>query len=60
MERQRILKKNAEILGAADEEIEKTDEIIAATEKLKRGLMQQLFTRGIGHTKFKRTFEKKR
>jgi type I restriction enzyme S subunit len=29
--------------------------VIGATEKLKRGLMQQLFTRGIGHTKFKET-----
>ncbi len=48
-------KKIAEILGAVDEEIQKTDEIIAATEKLKSGLMQQLFTRGIGHTKFKET-----
>lgn len=48
-------KKIAEILGSVDEEIQKADEIIAATEKLKRGLMQQLFTRGIGHTKFKET-----
>ena len=48
-------KKIAEILGAVDEEIQKTDKIIAATEKLKRGLMQQLFSRGIGHTKFKKT-----
>jgi len=48
-------KKIAEILSTADEEIKKTDEIIAATEKLKNGLMQKLFTRGIGHTKFKKT-----
>ncbi|OHA45786.1 MAG: hypothetical protein A3G61_02950 [Candidatus Taylorbacteria bacterium RIFCSPLOWO2_12_FULL_49_67] len=48
-------KKIAEILGAVDGEIQKTDEIIAATEKLKRGLMQQLFARGIGHAKFKKT-----
>ncbi|MEK7613673.1 MAG: restriction endonuclease subunit S [Patescibacteria group bacterium] len=48
-------KKIAEILSVVDEEIQKTDEIITATEKLKGGLMQQLFTRGIGHTKFKRT-----
>jgi type I restriction enzyme, S subunit len=45
--------KIAEILGAVDEDIAKTQEVIEATEKLKRGLMQQLFTRGIGHTKFK-------
>ncbi|RJQ33051.1 restriction endonuclease subunit S [Candidatus Parcubacteria bacterium] len=48
-------KKIAEILGTVDDEIRKTDEVIVATEKLKRGLMQQLFTRGIGHTKFKKT-----
>lgn len=47
--------KIAEILGAVDEDITKTQEVIQATEKLKRGLMQQLFTRGIGHTKFKET-----
>lgn len=47
--------KIAEILGAVDEDIAKTSEVIATTEKLKRGLMQQLFTRGIGHTKFKQT-----
>jgi type I restriction enzyme S subunit len=47
--------KIAEILGTVDEDIAKTQEVIEATEKLKRGLMQQLFTRGIGHTKFKKT-----
>ncbi len=48
-------KKIAEILGAVDEEIAKTDEIIAATEKLKRGLMRELFAKGIEHSKFKKT-----
>lgn len=47
--------KIAEILGAVDEDITKTREVIETTEKLKKGLMQQLFTRGIGHTKFKET-----
>ncbi|PIQ80055.1 MAG: restriction endonuclease subunit S [Parcubacteria group bacterium CG11_big_fil_rev_8_21_14_0_20_41_14] len=36
-------KKIAEILGAVDEEIQKIDEIISATEKLKRGLMYDIF-----------------
>ena len=36
--------KIAEILVAVDEEIQKTDEIIAATEKLKRGLMQDILS----------------
>ena len=35
-------KKIAEILSAVDEEIQKTEEVISATEKLKRGLMQDL------------------
>ena len=47
--------KIAEILGVVDEDIAKTQEVIEATEKLKRGLMQKLFTRGIGHKKFKKT-----
>ncbi len=47
--------KIAGILGTVDEDIAKTQGVIEATEKLKRGLMQQLFTRGIGHTKFKET-----
>lgn len=47
--------KIAEILGTVDDDIAKTQEVIKVTEKLKRGLMQQLFTRGIGHTKFNET-----
>ncbi|MFA6159693.1 MAG: restriction endonuclease subunit S [Parcubacteria group bacterium] len=47
--------KIAEILGAVDEDIAKTQNVIEATEKLKKGLMQELFTRGIGHNKFKKT-----
>lgn len=47
--------KIAEILSVVDEDIEKTKATIKATEKLKRGLMQELFTRGIGHAKFKQT-----
>ncbi len=45
--------KIAEILGTVDEDIAKTQEVIKATEKLKRGLMQQLFTRGIRNSEFK-------
>jgi type I restriction enzyme S subunit len=47
--------KIAEILGMVDEEIANTQEVIETTEKLKRGLMKQLLTLGIGHTKFKET-----
>lgn len=45
----------AEIIGSIDEDIEKTQDVIKETEKLKKGLMQKLFTRGIGHKKFKKT-----
>lgn len=48
-------KKIAEILSKVDEEINKTDELILKTDELKNGLMNNLFTRGIGHKKFKKT-----
>jgi type I restriction enzyme S subunit len=33
--------------------IQKTDQVIEQTQRLKKGLMQKLLTKGIGHTKFK-------
>jgi type I restriction enzyme S subunit len=48
-------RKIASVLSTVDDAIQKTDEIIAKTQQLKKGLMQQLLTRGIGHTKFKHT-----
>lgn len=48
-------KKIAEILRAVDEAIEKTDLAIERTERLKRGLMRELLTKGIGHREFKKT-----
>jgi len=48
-------KKIAEILTTVDEVIEKTDQIIEKTKEVKKGLMQELLTRGIGHKKFKKT-----
>jgi type I restriction enzyme S subunit len=48
-------KEIAKILSTVDKDIEKTDQIIKKTEKLKKGLMQRLLTRGIGHKKFKKT-----
>ncbi|SIM74149.1 type I restriction-modification system subunit S [Cuniculiplasma divulgatum] len=47
--------KIAEILATADDEIQKVDEQITLTEQFKKGLMQRLLTRGIGHTRFKTT-----
>ncbi|MBX0358366.1 restriction endonuclease subunit S [Halobacillus sp. Nhm2S1] len=43
------------IISSVDEAIEKTEQIITQTEKVKKGLMQQLLTKGIGHKKFKKT-----
>jgi len=51
LEQQKI----AEVLLTVDEAIQKTNEIIAKTERLKKGLMQTLLTRGIGHKEFKDT-----
>jgi type I restriction enzyme S subunit len=48
-------RKIASILSTIDETVQKTDEIIRKIQELKRGLMQQLLTRGIGHKEFKRT-----
>ncbi|MFC2018690.1 restriction endonuclease subunit S [Chloroflexota bacterium] len=47
--------KIADILSTVDEAIDETDAIIQQTQQLKKGLMQKLFTEGIGHTKFKET-----
>lgn len=47
--------KIAEILSTADEAIQKVDEAIEKTERLKKGLLQELLTKGIGHKEFKET-----
>jgi len=47
--------KIAEILSTVDQAIEKVDDSIAKTERLKKGLMQELLTKGIGHKEFKDT-----
>lgn len=44
-----------EILSNVDDVISKTDEIIELTKKVKKSLMQELLTKGIGHTEFKET-----
>ena len=45
--------KIAEILSTVDAKIEIIDQQITETQELKKGLMQQLLTKGIGHTEFK-------
>lgn len=44
-----------EVLGTVDACIRLTDAVIERAEELKRGLMQRLLTRGIGHTEYKET-----
>ena len=46
--------KIASVLSGVDAAIEVTQRMIEMTEMLKKGLMQKLLTRGIGHTKFKK------
>ena len=48
-------KKIASILSKVDYQIEITEDIIGKTEKLKKGLIQQLLTKGIGQSEFKET-----
>ena len=47
--------KIAAILSTVDEQISTTDKIIEKSKELKKGLMQKLFSEGIGHTEFKDT-----
>ena len=47
--------KIADILFTVDEQISTTDKIIEKSKELKKGLMQKLFSEGIGHTEFKDT-----
>ncbi|WP_454190314.1 restriction endonuclease subunit S [Paenibacillus sp. Marseille-Q7038] len=51
MEQQKI----SEILSTVDEQIHNTEQLIEKTKELKKGLMQQLLTKGIGHTEFKKS-----
>jgi len=48
-------KKIAEILSTVDKAIETVDTAIAQTERLKKGMMQELLSKGIGHKEFKDT-----
>jgi type I restriction enzyme S subunit len=47
--------KIAEILSTVDQAIEKVSEAIEKTQRLEKGLMQELLTKGIGHKEFKDT-----
>lgn len=47
--------KIAEILSNIDTAIQKTNELVISSQRLKKGLMQSLLTKGIGHKKFEET-----
>lgn len=51
LEQQKI----AEILSTVDSQIDDTDNLIEKTKELKKGLMQRLLTKGIGHSEFKKS-----
>jgi type I restriction enzyme, S subunit len=48
-------RKIAAILGSVDDAIRATQSVIEQTRTVKQGLLQELLTRGIGHTRFKQT-----
>jgi type I restriction enzyme, S subunit len=48
-------KKIAAILSSVDDAIQAKQAVIDQTSTVKQGLLQQLLTRGIGHTRFKQT-----
>jgi len=48
-------KKIAAILSSVDEVIRATQAVIEQTRRVKEGLLQDLLTKGIGHTRFKQT-----
>ena len=54
-EQQRV----AEVLGVVDSALEMANRVIAKTERLKKGLMQQLLTHGIGHSEYRESPEEK-
>lgn len=50
-----IQKVIAQILTTVDDGIQKSDEAIKTTKRLKQGMMQKLLTEGIGHKEYKQT-----
>lgn len=47
--------KIAEILLTVDSQIDDTEKLIEKSKELKKGLIQKLLTKGIGHSEFKKT-----
>ena len=49
-----VQQKIGSIISNVDNTLEKTNQLIEKIQTLKKGMMQKLFTKGIGHTKFKK------
>lgn len=47
--------KIAEIFSSVDSQIDDTEKLIEKTKELKKGLVKNLLTKGIGHSEFKKT-----
>jgi type I restriction enzyme S subunit len=56
MPRVKEQQKIAFIISKVDELIQKTDQVIEQTQRLKKGLMQKLLTKGIGHREFNKQY----
>lgn len=50
-----IQKEISQILWAVEDNVEKIENLIQVAEKLKKDLLEELLTKGIGHKKFKKT-----
>lgn len=50
-----IQRKMSQMLWAIEDNIEKTENLVQISERLKKGLLEQLLTKGIGHEKFRKT-----
>src|SRR5690606_31283709 len=48
-------RKIAEILSSVDEAVQATQAVIKQIGRVKEGVLQELLSRGIGHTQFKKT-----
>ena len=51
----KVQEKISKLVFSLQDNIEKTENLIQVAEKLKKGLLEELLTKGIGHKKFKKT-----
>jgi type I restriction enzyme S subunit len=51
----KVQKEISKLIFSVQDNLEKTENFIQVAEKLKKGLLEELLTKGIGHTEFKKT-----